>query len=441
MSTLYWTAPTRAATRTLVAWALSVCQLAATAAAADDLPEPFPSPSSNAALHYNRAMLCISMIAPETRDLLTKPIWDEVRGLPPDQLRGKLSTLLHEGRHALRAALLGCQQNEADFGLDYGDSGVGAMPHVDPMLQVGRLITLAGLDAQLRGDWKRAGTLFFYGLRLGRHMTHQATLAEALTGVEILENNYFALANCAVHCPDRYLVKRAFTILEIYSEDMVSPATTLLREARIVSHRCNKLKEAFPDGPWAEMLLEALGEFVHSESESHHEQQAIELCVKRGVPRSVFTDKKAFDAKVTEIQNLWVECFEATAAAMLLPAQARAERGRQIFEEYNQKLSRLGDSGMLDPAQIGNVFAVHDAELAMARLVLAAAASRTEAGFPASLHEVAGMFGGSLPVSPYDNSPIRYAVTNGGKDITVAVGEVNAGDLTLPKIEFSSMGN
>jgi hypothetical protein len=93
---------------------------------------------------------------------------------------------------------------------------------------------------------------------------------------------------------------------------------------------------------------------------------------------------------------------------------------------------------MLDPANIGTLFAIHDAELTMARLVLALAASRSDVGFPPSLEAVSPRFGGRVPLSPYDNAPIGYALRNGGNDVTITIAEATAESVTFPEITFNS---
>ena len=142
--------------------ALLVALLAAFApvdtAAQEVFTEAFPSASSNGAMHYNSAMLSLSTIEPARRALLAEPIWAKVRSLSKEQLRSQLSEIVFEGRHVIIAAMLGSEQNEADFGIDYSAHGLGTMPHVAPMLRVGRLMTLAGLHAQSTGDWKTAGS-------------------------------------------------------------------------------------------------------------------------------------------------------------------------------------------------------------------------------------------------------------------------------------------
>ena len=358
--------------------------------------------------------------------------------LSKEELRSKLSDLVHDGRHAINTALFGSRQNEADFGIDYSTHGLGTMPHITPMLHLGRLMTLAGLYAQSNGEWMEAGKRFFSGVRMGRHMSHQPTLIEALTGVEILENNYYALANWAARCPDDKLVEYAFLHFEMLVPDMVNPAHSLAHEASIIDERCERLKAAFPDGPWAEMMLESLGEFVKAKDQDELEKKAIAMCVKRGIPQAAFSDKAKFDTHVDQVKALWVKCMDETAFSMMLPPVARAARCSQIFDAYRDRLKRLGDEGFPNPAEVGNFFAIHQAEMTMLRVALAVAAERTESGFPASLGDVAKRFGGKLPVSPYDGSALVYQTTNNGNDFSLIVNEAKAGGATLPKIDFST---
>ena len=48
----------------------------AAVADAQILSTPYPEPSTNAALHYNRALLALGSIPVEQRQILTKPIWE-----------------------------------------------------------------------------------------------------------------------------------------------------------------------------------------------------------------------------------------------------------------------------------------------------------------------------------------------------------------------------
>jgi hypothetical protein len=277
-------------------------------------------------------------------------------------------------------------------------------------------------------------------MRIGRHMTHQSTLLEALTGVEILENNYYAIANWAARCPDTEIIGRASHELEIMSKGLINPATTMAREASIISMRCEMLKKYHPDGPWAEMLLEAIGEYVPTTSEEELKAKVSEVVAARGVPADVLKDEAKFDARIDRIQQLWVECFEKTSVAMTLPPMARARLGKEIFDRYSGALKRLGDDDLLNPAEIGTFFSMHSAELAMARVVLALAASRSEQGYPESLDAIASRFGGQVPVNPYDGKPMQYTVSEDRNDFTLTVPEVSDGDILLPKIEFSTAG-
>ena len=85
---------------------------------------------------------------------------------------------------------------------------------------------------------------------------------------------------------------------------------------------------------------------------------------------------------------------------MTLPTASAIQRGQQIHKQYASKLRELGDSKILNPGQIAARFAIHDAELAILKVVLALAASKDEKGFPAKLEDVAERFGGNLPRAP-----------------------------------------
>ena len=404
------------------------------------LSTPYPEPSSNAALHYNRALLSMSMIPVEERDVLAKPISEAFGGLGRDEIQQRVSRLTHEGRHAIRAAIAGTSCDNAEFGIDYSDYGHGvALPHADPMLQLGRLLTLAGIHAQLQEDWEQAAVLLFNGLRMGRHMADQPTLTEAIIGVQILENNYFALAFWGAKCPDSNLVRQAFFRFEAASEGIVRPAFTLASEASIIERQMGRVRTAFPDGSWAVMLLDSLGEFTIAEDEEALQKKAIKICVDRGVPESVFESKSSFDTYVSKLSTLRSGYFRSLAACMTIPPKARMLAADRVYQRAKAQLERLSKAELLPPEQLVSIFATHDAERTMTRVALGVVASRTNEGLPDGLAAVARRFYGQLPASPHDGSQLKYQLLNGGKDFSVTVPAAKIGDLELPPVEFSSL--
>jgi hypothetical protein len=404
------------------------------------LAEPLPTPSPNAALHYQRALLFLGAVDADGRNLLKEPVWEVLpelnEGLPQEAKR-----LLYRGRHAIRAASLGARLDHCDFGIDLREAGPNTMvPHAAPMLRLARLLTLRGALAESQGEWEEAAVVYFDGLRMGRHMTHQPTLIEAMAGIEMLENNYFALAKWAARSPSRSLAARAFGLLETLADDMIDPARTLSFEAGIMSAQFKQLRRAYPDGPWAEMILDAYELEMPADAKRKAIQaRAIAECTKRGVPKEAFDDVTSFNNYLDRFEALSARCAEACAACMTLPPTARVERGQRIYEKYEKLLAVLGDDqSLIDPAQIGAMFATHEAELVLARTALAVAASKSEKGFPEKLEAVAARFGGKVPASPYDGSPLAYEVFDDGQAFSLVVHEVRVAGITLPQIDFDS---
>ena len=387
--------------KTTVAICVLLVSLTAVAAHGQILRAPFPEPSTNAALHYNRAMLLLSMVPIENRAVLQKPIWEAFGDASREDIDKTVSKLAYDMRHVLHAALRGAEQQYCEFGIDYADFGHGnVLPHTQPMLQIGRLVTLAGIHAQIRGDWEEAAVLMFQSLRMGRHMTSQPTLLESLVGLEMLENNYYALAFWGAKCPDVRLVKQAFLRLEVGSRSMAEPIVALANEASIIQRQIEQVKAAYPDGPWGEMLCESLGEYAPGDSRTEQQDKAKQVCVSRGVPADVFSNKAAFDAMADKIAKLQVTYLTAGAACMDLPPKLRVVRAKAIMEAFKERFKEVGDQQMLDLQQVSSFFAAHHAEQTMARVALAVAANRTEKGFPTSLESIASEFSGNVPDQP-----------------------------------------
>ncbi len=419
---------------------LLLTSLPAVVARGQILRAPFPEPSTNAALHYNRAILLLTMVPVEDRVPLEKPIWEAFGDASREEIDKTVAKLVYDTRHVLHAALRGARQQQCEFGIDYADFGHGnVLPHTQPMLQIGRLVTLAAIHAQIHEQWEKAAVLMFQSLRMGRHMTSQPTLVESLVGLEMLENNYYALAFWGSKCPDVRLVKQAFLRLEVGSRLMAEPVVALANEASIIQRQIEQLKAAYPEGAWGEMLCEALGENAAADNLNEQRDKAKQVCIQRGVPAKVFTDKAAFDAMADKIAQTQMSYLTAGAACMHLPPKSRAMRAKVIMESFQDKFKELGDQQMLDLQKIGSFFAAHQAEQTMARVALAVAASRTEQGFPASLESIAAEFSGEMPTSPYDGAPLQYTVLNGGKDFSVAIPAASADGIEFPRVEFSSL--
>ena len=402
---------------------------------------PYPEPSTNAALHYHRALLAMGTMPAEQRNILAQPIWKSFENRTKEQLKTAIAKVVYEGRHALRAAKKATSCNRADFGLDYSDYGHGNdLPHCQPMVELGRLLTLAGIYAQMEQQWEKSATLLFDGLRMGRQMAHQPTLSELVVGVQILESNYFALAFWGSKCPESRLVKQAFLRLEAATESMMQPAFTFASEASIIERQMERVRVSFPDGPWAEMLLDSLGASTVADDADGLKAKAMKLATERGVPESVFASKENFDAHVRQLSSLRANYFRSLAACMTLPPERRHGVAKGYYEKFKTELAKFSKSELINPADLVGVFATHAAERTMARVSLAAAASRTDGQFPESAAALASRFSGQVPTSPYDGSPIVYEQLNGGADFSVTIRGAKSEDVELSPVQFSSAG-
>ena len=197
--------------------------------AAIDLPAP--QTATNGALHYSRGLLFLDAVDPVKRQRLQKPYWDLLEALSDPGELAATNELLLESRHAIRAALVGASQVDADFGLEARHYVEAALvPHAHSMVDLSKLVLLHGMQLESIGDWDGAAEVYASVARMGRHMTHQTTLIEALMGVEILEGAYYALGRWAVHCPDSKLVEQASLMVNVLAREMVHPAQTRLRD-------------------------------------------------------------------------------------------------------------------------------------------------------------------------------------------------------------------
>lgn len=412
-----------------------------TVVARERIDQPLPRTALNGAIHYQRAILFLSAVDPAKREVLQKPIWEIVTPETTKAELAELNELLIESRHAIRSAIVGSNQMRADFGLDIRQYMVSALiPHNQSMVDLGRLITLHGMQREFEGRWKEAAEIYFATLRMGRHMTHQTTLAEAFAGVEILETAYFALGYWAANCPDAELVEEAFDLIAALSHDMAHPAKTLQSEANIIKLRMQTLKGAYPDGPWAEMVLEALEADIPSAGPDALREAAIEAAVERGVPKEAFDNKESFIRYMDERSSLYLDLANATALCMTRTPAESIICGEAISLAYKDKLIETQNTSIWKPAKIASMFAVHEAELTVMRTCLAISA-RSANGYPVRLSEVAGLFGGTLPTSPYDGSPLNYEQLEDGNGFSLSVSEAKVGSVELPEIKFLHLRN
>ncbi len=407
------------------------------AVAHEHLSQPVPRPAMNGAIHYQRAILFLAAVDPAMREVLRKPIWEIVTPDISDAKLAKLNDLLIESRHAIRCGIVGANQSVADFGIDLRHYMVSALlPHSQSMVDLARLVTLHGLQRQSEGQWKEAAEVYLATLRMGRHMTHQTTLAEAFAGVEILETAYFALGHWAANCPDPILVSDAFDVLAASALDMVQPALTMQSEANISKMRMEALQNAYPDGAWAEMVLEILEADIPVAGPEGLREAAIEASVKRGIPREAFDSKESFTSYMDDLSSVYFDLAKESALCLTHPSPESIRCGEAVTRKYQQKLIETKNSSAWEPARIAALFAVHEAELTVLRTNMAISAARSADGYPAALADVANKFGGQLPTSPYDGNELVYQVLEGGKGFSLEVSEAKVGGVDLPSIKF-----
>ena len=406
-------------------------------AQSETLDMPLPRTASNAAIHYQRAMLFLSAVDPSTREPLLKPIWEIITPDSGKEDLEKVDQLLIDSRHAIRSAMVGSNQSRADFGLDIRQYMIASyLPHTHPMTDLGRLVVLHGMQRQSADNWQSAAEIYLAALRMGRHLTHQTTLAEALAGVEILETGYYALGHWATRCPDASLVREASNIVNGMARDMVNPARTLRSEASISKMRLDAIQNAFPDGAWAEMVLESLGADFPSEDPAGMRRAAIEVATKIGVPREAFNDKQTFGSYMKKLRSIYVELSKESANCLLLPSPESIREGKKVFAKYESRLLPTERASSLNPGRTAAYFAVHQAELDIIRLVLAIASSKSASGFPSDVTVVEDHFGGALPRSPFDGSAYVYKSLENGKGFSIKVAKATVEGIELPEIEF-----
>ncbi|QDT00596.1 hypothetical protein [Adhaeretor mobilis] len=407
--------------------------------AREKLSEPSPQTAHNGALHYQRAILFLTSVDPVKREILQKPIWEIVTPATTDAEIAKLDELLIESRHAIRSARVGSNQASADFGLDIQQYMVSSLlPHTHSMVDLSRLMALVGIHRESEGHWQEAADAYFACLRMGRHMTHQTTLAEAFAGAEILETAYFSLGRWAVNCPDQALVKEAFDLLTVVAFDLVQPAKTMQSEANILKMRMDALRHSYPDGPWAEIVLEALGAEFPAAGPEAMQKAAQAAAIKHGIPQSAFDSEASFLQHLNRMAALHFAMANESAQCLTQSAADAIRCGEKVNRKYQDKLMNTQNTGNWDPAKIASLFAVHDAEFTVLRTTLAIAAAKSENGYPADLNAIVDEFGGEAPLSPYDGSPLVYEVIDGGKAFSLSVAAAKIGSVDLPAIKFSS---
>ena len=188
-------------------------------------------------------------------------------------------------------------------------------------------------------------------------MTDQPTLLEALAGIEILRNNYDALAHWATRCPARLLVARAFGLLEAMQSGLIDPSRVITSEASILATEFEQLRQAYPQGRWAEMIL-ASYDIPTTGNQQKDKDAAIAACVERGVPRDVFDSERKFADYLRDLESTGNRYVESVAACMALPPKARVVRANAINKKYEVVLPILNSDTTIDPVEIAILFCI-----------------------------------------------------------------------------------
>ncbi|WP_146450509.1 hypothetical protein [Bythopirellula polymerisocia] len=408
---------------------------------AAEIEQRLPNSSSNAALHYQRALLFLAEVDPGKRKQLEKPIWEIVTPKTSEQETKAIDDLLIAARHAIRAGLIGAAQANADFGANMSEYSVGTvLPHVGPMQDLAKLIALYGMQKEAEGDWQESAQVYLDLIRMGQHMGQQTTLAESIEGVRILETGYHALASWAVHSPDTQLIKEVRSLLGAIAPNPLTPATAIGYEAALVDLRLNRLQDAFPDGNWAEMMLSVIEGRPEKQDPASIEAFVKSEAAKRGVPTSVFDSKSSFDEFIEKLRSVNAQYYEATLNSLALPTEKSITVGEQTYQKFAPQLLRLGDPGTLNPGQIAAYFASHQAEHQLADLVLALSANKQGDLFPKDLSKVANDFGGKLSPSPTESGKLTYKVSPDQKGFRISYLGTKIGGVEIPEISFEYGG-
>lgn len=402
---------------------------------AGTLGSPFPPPSPNAALHYQRAMLFEANLSEDQQALLGQPIWE----FDATAEKGRLIEVLHDGRHAIQATSEGSRLTDCDFGIDFRTRGSATrLPHLNPSLRLARLLALRAYYSQRQGEWEQSAVLYFDGLRFGKHLTHQNTLLEALTGMKIIRENLYLLANWAAECPSEILVGSAFVQLEALVPSLIDPAGLVTRESSILGLELASIYDSYPNGDWGTKMLNAFGVAPASSDRDAVQQQAKREAIAQGIPEAAFESDATFRSYLRQLDALTTRFAEASAACMTLPAEGRLERGDRLYEKYSMLLTGFGDAVLFDPREVGAVLSSFEAEVCAARVALAVCASKEKQTFPSSLNSVAVAFGGTIPASPYDGSSVEYMLNDDEQGFSILINEATFAGTTLPAVDFSS---
>lgn len=406
-------------------------------ATAQQLRHPLPNGSSNAALHYQRGMLFLNEVAPQHEKLLTEPLWSVVTPQMTNDEQNAITELLWEGRHAIRAGMLGSQQVAADFGGDLRAYGAALwLPHVRPMQKVANLIALYGMHQQGDEQWAGAAETFLSVVRMGHHLTEQLTLGESVKGIRILESAYYCLVTWGAHCPDSELITAARQALLATRAGSISPLAVIANEAATVELRIHQLQAAYPDGNWPEILLAAINVPLAAQHNTDWREFAKAEVVKRGVPATVFESSEAFDKYLATMRDTNERFYARTLAALSLPPEQAIIAGQRVHAEFADQLSRLGDPHVLSPAEIAAYYAAHEGAFRLLDVTLALCAQRDGELFPPDLTGLQDTFPGGLPVSPVGHKPVEYQVNTDRNGFRISFPSTKVGEVEVAEVAY-----
>jgi hypothetical protein len=351
--------------------------------------------------------------------------------------QNKISQLLFQGRHALRAGMIGSQQIAADFGTDLRAYGSAILlPHVESLEQLAKLIALYGMQQQGNEKWADAAETHLSVVRIGRHLTEQPTLGESAKGIRIFETGYYSLVTWATHCPDHKLIAAARLSLLAANSKSVSPLNAISTEAAIVDLRITQLQAAYPNGNWPEILLATITDEPESEDVADWQEFAKAQAIKHGVPASIFSSMSEFDKFADHMREVNRQYYTRTLAALVLPPQEAILAGQKVHTEFADQLLRIGNVETLSPGQIAAFYATHEAAFRLLNVTLAVCAQREGELFPADLTKVAAAFGGKLPVNPINSKAAQYQVRSDRKGFKISFSAVKLGETEIPQIAF-----
>jgi hypothetical protein len=417
--------------------AAAVLMLFAPLAQAVELHQPLPSSASNAALHYQRAMLFLAMVDPAQRKLHNKPIWEIVNAKTTAKEIAAIDDVLIASRHAIRTAIVGASQLQADFGANLREYAASAtLPHVGPMSDLAKLVALHGIHQQAKGDMQQAAQLFLQVVRMGRHMQQQLTLAESLEGAGILETGCHSLCAWAVRCDDAELINSVRLALHAASAQRGSPSRAIGFEASVLEMTLDDVQLAYPDGNWAEIIMQAVDAKPSASTPEAMRAAAKAAVIKRGVPASIFDDIDSFEAHIEKLRKTHAAYYRESMASLNLPAQSAVKVGQQVYETFAPRLKALGDPDILNPGTIAAYFAVHEAELRLANLVLAVSAQKQGGLFPKDLAAVTSQLGGQLPANPLGTGPVVYSPTSDRRGFKIHYAGTTIAGIELPEVGF-----